>query len=149
MVGELGESFDVPADYAAPMPVYVIADLLGVPREDHVRLRAWAQALVHTYEPAVGAFPPAAGSGATPAFPDDVRLVLTVLGEAERVGAVSLNGADVTEILFDNGRAAGVAFTEADSGERIEVRADAVINATGVWADRIRPEEVVEEEVFS
>jgi len=77
---------------------------------------------------------------------DDVRLVLTVLGEAERFGAVSLNGADVTEILFDGGRAAGVAFVEASSGERAEVRADQVVNATGVWADQIRPEEVVGEE---
>ncbi len=77
---------------------------------------------------------------------DDVRLVLTVLGEAERFGAVSLNGADVTEVLFDDGRAAGVAFTEAGSGERVEVRADHVVNATGVWADQIRPEETVEEE---
>jgi glycerol-3-phosphate dehydrogenase len=77
---------------------------------------------------------------------DDVRLVLTVLGEAERFGAVTLNGADVTEILFDDSHAAGVAFTEAGSGERAEVGADHVINATGVWADRIRPEEVVEEE---
>ncbi len=77
---------------------------------------------------------------------DDVRLVLTVLGEAERFGAVSLNGADVTEVLFDDGQAAGVAFVDAESGERAEVRAGAVVNATGVWADRIRPEEVVGEE---
>ena len=34
---------------------------------------------------------------------DDVRLVLTVLGEAERFGAVVLNGAEVTEVL-DDGR---------------------------------------------
>ena len=77
---------------------------------------------------------------------DDVRLVLTILGEAERFGAVTLNGADVTEVLFDDDRAAGVAFIEGESGERAEVRADNVVNATGVWADRIRPEEVVEEE---
>ena len=77
---------------------------------------------------------------------DDVRLVLTVLGEAERFGAVTLNGADVVEVLSDNGRAAGVAWVEAESGERFEVGADNVINATGVWADRLRPEEVVEEE---
>jgi glycerol-3-phosphate dehydrogenase len=77
---------------------------------------------------------------------DDVRLVLTVLGEAERFGAVMLNGAEVTEVLSANGRASGVAFTEASSGERLQVDADNVINATGVWADRIRPEEVVEEE---
>jgi len=77
---------------------------------------------------------------------DDVRLVLTILGEAERFGAVMLNGAEVTEVLFTDGRAAGVAAVEADSGEHFEVQADHVVNATGVWADRIRPEEVVDEE---
>ncbi len=79
---------------------------------------------------------------------DDVRLVLTVLGEAERFGAVMLNGAEVTEILSDDDDAGarGVAFLEAESGERLEVGADNVVNATGVWADRIRPEEVRDEE---
>ena len=77
---------------------------------------------------------------------DDVRLVLTILGEAERFGAVMLNGAEVTEVVSANGRASGVAVLEAESGERFEVQADNVVNATGVFADRIRPEEVVEEE---
>jgi glycerol-3-phosphate dehydrogenase len=77
---------------------------------------------------------------------DDARLVLTVLGEAERFGAVIVNGAEVTEVLDDGGSAAGVAFTEAESGERIEVHADNVVNATGVWADRIRPDELLTEE---
>jgi glycerol-3-phosphate dehydrogenase len=39
---------------------------------------------------------------------DDVRLVLTVLGEAERFGAVMLNGAEVIEVLSSDGRASGV-----------------------------------------
>ncbi len=78
---------------------------------------------------------------------DDVRLVLTVLGEAERFGALTLNGADVVEVLSRNGRADGVAFVEATSGERVEVGADNVVNATGVWADEIRPEVVEEEDV--
>jgi glycerol-3-phosphate dehydrogenase len=77
---------------------------------------------------------------------DDARLVLTILGEAERFGAVLLNGADVTEILDQGGRASGVAFTEAESGEPIEVSAANVVNATGVWADRIRPDEILTEE---
>jgi glycerol-3-phosphate dehydrogenase len=77
---------------------------------------------------------------------DDARLVLTVLGEAERFGAVVVNGAEVTEVLDEGGRAAGVAVTEAESGERVEVRADNVVNATGVWADRIRPDELLTEE---
>jgi glycerol-3-phosphate dehydrogenase len=78
---------------------------------------------------------------------DDVRLVLTVLGEAERYGAVVLNGAEVVEVTGGPGRGAGVAFVEADSGERVEVTADHVVNATGVWADSIRPEVVEEEDV--
>jgi glycerol-3-phosphate dehydrogenase len=77
---------------------------------------------------------------------DDVRLVLTVLGEAERFGAVMLNGANVTEVLTVDGKATGVAFEEAGSGERVEVGADHVVNATGVFADRIRPQETVDEE---
>jgi glycerol-3-phosphate dehydrogenase len=77
---------------------------------------------------------------------DDVRLVLTILGEAERFGAVMLNGAEVTEILSENGKATGVAFAEADSGERMEVQADHVVNATGVFADQVRPEELLGEE---
>jgi glycerol-3-phosphate dehydrogenase len=77
---------------------------------------------------------------------DDVRLVLTVLGEAERFGAVMLNGVDVTEVLSADGRATGVAAVEAESGERFEVSADHVVNATGVFADQIRPEEIAGEE---
>jgi glycerol-3-phosphate dehydrogenase len=77
---------------------------------------------------------------------DDARLVLTILGEAERFGAVSLNGAEVTEILDEGARAGGVACREVESGEAFEVRADNVVNATGVWADRIRPEEILTEE---
>jgi glycerol-3-phosphate dehydrogenase len=78
---------------------------------------------------------------------DDVRLVLTILGEAERYGAAMLNGAEVTEVLTRGGRAAAVACVEAESGERFEVEADNVVNATGVWADRIRSEVVEEEDV--
>jgi cytochrome P450 len=41
---------DLLSQYAEPLPVYVIADLLGVPGDDHVQLRAWSQAIVHMYE---------------------------------------------------------------------------------------------------
>jgi glycerol-3-phosphate dehydrogenase len=78
---------------------------------------------------------------------DDARLVLTVLGEAERFGAVMLNGAEVTELIERDGKAAGVTFKEAESGETMQVEAENVVNATGVWADRIRPEVSDEEDV--
>jgi glycerol-3-phosphate dehydrogenase len=78
---------------------------------------------------------------------DDARLVLTVLGEAERFGAVMLNGARVTRVLDEGGRAGGVSFVEAESGDRFEVEAESVVNATGVWADQIKPEVLEEEDV--
>ncbi len=77
---------------------------------------------------------------------DDARLVLTVLGEAERFGAVLVNGAEVVELITESGRAAGAVCADAESGERFHVRAGNVVNATGVWADRIRPEEILAEE---
>ena len=76
---------------------------------------------------------------------DDVRLVLTVLGEAERFGAVCANGLEVTDLLDEGGRTAGVHARDALSGERFDVRADNVVNATGVWADRLRPQELHDE----
>jgi glycerol-3-phosphate dehydrogenase len=77
---------------------------------------------------------------------DDVRLTLTILGEAERFGAVMLNGAEVIEVLDDDGRASGVVAREAESGEELRISGENVVNATGVWADRIRTEEILTEE---
>ncbi|MDF2090809.1 cytochrome P450 [Knoellia sp. 3-2P3] len=44
------ESFDVLAGYAEPLPVLVIAELLGVPGPDRELLRPWSQAIVRMYE---------------------------------------------------------------------------------------------------
>jgi glycerol-3-phosphate dehydrogenase len=77
---------------------------------------------------------------------DDVRLVLTVLGEAERFGAVCLNRAEVLELRDEDGAAAGVVCEEHESGRRFEIPADNVINATGVWADQVSPAEIHGEE---
>jgi glycerol-3-phosphate dehydrogenase len=77
---------------------------------------------------------------------DDSRLVLTVLGEAERFGAVCVNGAQAVELIEEQGKAAGIVCEEAESGARFAISAANVVNATGVWADRIRPEELHGEE---
>jgi glycerol-3-phosphate dehydrogenase len=76
---------------------------------------------------------------------DDVRLVLTILGEAERFGALCLNRAEVRGLREEDGIATGVLCVDSESGSEFEVEADNVINATGVWADRIRPEEIHDE----
>ncbi|MDQ6805330.1 MAG: glycerol-3-phosphate dehydrogenase/oxidase [Actinomycetota bacterium] len=73
---------------------------------------------------------------------DDVRLVLTVLGEAERFGAICANRLEVVELVREEGRASGVRVRDAETDSDFIVHTDNVVNATGVWADRIRPEEL-------
>jgi glycerol-3-phosphate dehydrogenase len=76
---------------------------------------------------------------------DDARLVLTVLAEAERFGAVSANRAEVISLLETDGRATGVRVRDAATTEEIDIQAGTVVNATGVWADRLRPGELHDE----
>jgi glycerol-3-phosphate dehydrogenase len=76
---------------------------------------------------------------------DDARLVLTVLGEAERFGAVCCNWLEVVGLEDEADRAAGVRVRDGAAGEEFPIRAESVVNATGVWADRIRPEELHDE----
>jgi glycerol-3-phosphate dehydrogenase len=73
---------------------------------------------------------------------DDVRLVLTVLGEAERFGAICANRSRVTALRAGRDGATVVSVHDGVSGNGLEVQADNVINATGVWADRIVPGEL-------
>jgi len=95
--------------------------------------------------PALGSREPTSGYLFYDCQTDDVRLVLTVLGEAERFGAVCANRLDVTGLLERDGRAQGVHVLDAESGTRFEVRAANVVNATGVWADELRPQELHDE----
>jgi len=77
---------------------------------------------------------------------DDVRMVLSVVAEAERFGAVCANRCEVTGLVERDGRAAGVLVRDTGGGGEFEITAASVVNATGVWADRLRPDELYDEE---
>jgi len=96
--------------------------------------------------PALAGREPSAGYLFYDCQTDDVRMVLTVLGEAERFGAVLANRCEVTGLVEREGRAAGVLVRDAVGGGEFELCADNVVNATGVWADRLRPDELYAEE---
>jgi glycerol-3-phosphate dehydrogenase len=96
--------------------------------------------------PALAAREPTSGYLFYDCQTDDVRLVLTVLGEAERFGAVIANRVNAKTMLCDrDGRARGVLAVDVESGSEFELRAANVINATGVWADELSPEELQSE----
>lgn len=46
LIDELGERFDLIEDFALPLPMIVIAELLGIPASDRSRFRGWTNAFL-------------------------------------------------------------------------------------------------------
>jgi unspecific monooxygenase len=65
--------FDVIEAYAEPLPVLVIAELLGVPASLVPQLRGWSQAIVSMYEPSPSEAVVAAAVSSATDFADAVR----------------------------------------------------------------------------
>ena len=74
---------------------------------------------------------------------DDARLVRTCSARPSGSARSSPTGWRWSSCSSARGReTAGVRVRDHETGEEFDVRADNVINATGVWADRIRPDEL-------
>jgi glycerol-3-phosphate dehydrogenase len=69
---------------------------------------------------------------------DDARLAIALALTAADRGAALLNHMPVTDLLKDDGLTSGVRTRDAETGTELEVRARAVVNATGVFVDRVR-----------
>ena len=68
---------------------------------------------------------------------DDARLVVTLVRTAVRYGAQAASRVEVTEITKDaQGHASGVLATDLQTGEQLTIRANRIINATGVWTEQ-------------
>jgi glycerol-3-phosphate dehydrogenase len=69
---------------------------------------------------------------------DDARLVLAVVRDAAEAGAAVANYAEAVELIRAGERVAGARVRARAVGDPFEVRARCVVNATGVWLDRLR-----------
>jgi glycerol-3-phosphate dehydrogenase len=69
---------------------------------------------------------------------DDARHTLTVARTAAYYGAAVANNAPVVGFLREGERVTGVRVRDVASGREIEVRAQQVINSTGVWTDDLQ-----------
>jgi glycerol-3-phosphate dehydrogenase len=69
---------------------------------------------------------------------DDARLAITLARTAVDRGATLANYVRATGFLDAGERVAGVVAVDAESGRGLEIRARALINATGSYVDRVR-----------
>ena len=73
---------------------------------------------------------------------DDARLTMSIARAAHSEGAVIANYAEAVGLLKSNQRVHGVAVRDRVGGAELEARAKVVINATGVWVDLVREQDV-------
>ncbi|MGC1784095.1 MAG: FAD-dependent oxidoreductase [Acidobacteriaceae bacterium] len=69
---------------------------------------------------------------------DDARMALALALTLEAQGGIALNHARVRKLIERSGRVVGVAAEDCETGEQFEAEAKVVINATGVFSDRLR-----------
>ena len=99
-LGADGSPVDLIAEYAEPLPVQVIAELLGVPESDWHLLRPWSNAIVKMYEYEVSDAQRAAAERASAEFVEYLRglvrirrnapgddLISSLIAETDRDGA--------------------------------------------------------------
>jgi glycerol-3-phosphate dehydrogenase len=93
---------------------------------------------------ALETFPSLRGSGLTGAIlyydaqVDDARHTLALARTAAQHGATLASSARVEDFLMTGNRVTGVRVRCLESGREIAVRARQVVNATGVWTDRVQ-----------
>jgi glycerol-3-phosphate dehydrogenase len=64
---------------------------------------------------------------------DDARFVLEIVDGACDAGAVAVNRAEATALLWEGDRVVGATVEDAWSGKTIEVRASVTVSASGAW----------------
>jgi glycerol-3-phosphate dehydrogenase len=69
---------------------------------------------------------------------DDARFAIHLARAAAQAGALVVNYCGVTQLLHTQGRVSGLVAQDDETGQRFEVQANCVVNATGVWVDQVR-----------
>ena len=69
---------------------------------------------------------------------DDSRLLINMVQTADELGADIINYVKVTSLQKENDLITGVTALDTETGNEYELKAKAVINATGVFSDSIR-----------
>src|SRR5699024_1075017 len=69
---------------------------------------------------------------------DDARLTMEVMKKSVEKGTLALNYTKVVELLYKDATVSGVVVEDVLTGERYNIHAKKVVNATGPWVDTLR-----------
>ncbi len=69
---------------------------------------------------------------------DDSRLVLRLIQEAVCDGGIAINYVKAEELILENDQVSGVQVVDCETDEQYEITAKILVNATGVWVDKLR-----------
>jgi glycerol-3-phosphate dehydrogenase len=69
---------------------------------------------------------------------DDARLALAIGRTAAQHGALLINYCAAEQLIYAQGKVAGLECTDRLTGTRYQIETRCVINATGVWVDALR-----------
>lgn len=78
------EVIDLVADYATPLPVRVIAEMIGIPTDDHTTFAAWSHAIVNLSYSITGGEPGARATREYFLVKDEIVQYLTALVDSRR-----------------------------------------------------------------
>lgn len=69
---------------------------------------------------------------------DDARLAIALARTATSHGALLINHCALTELIHQDQKVVGLRCRDQETGRHYDVKANCVINATGVWVDALR-----------
>ena len=136
LLGEVDRAgFDVIGDYAEPLPVLVIAELLGVPRSLAPQLRRWSQAIVKMYE--VAPPPPVVAAAVAAAAEFGATLRELARERAARPAGDLLSDLVATELTAHEVVASAVLLLNAGHEASVNVFGNGLV---GLLRAGVRPE---------
>ena len=118
-------------------------DLFGLPGRAVPLQKHFSRAGLKAHIPSIDDQVAVGGIRYYDALMDDARHTLAVVRTAASLGAKVISGAPVVDFIRDpagtvGGVVSGVVIQDRDTGQRHALRARAVINAGGIWADELQ-----------
>ena len=136
------ESFVYPLTHHLERPYVgagvLLYDLFGLKEKAVPRQRHFSRRGLKSHMPSIDSNLVVGGIQYYDALMDDARHTMALARTAAGLGARVLTRAPVVDFMKEQGRVAGVVIEDRRSGLRHTIRARAVINAGGVWADELQ-----------